>query len=76
MDASSQPVGRVARLHRVVRLTVMLCEGRRLSAGLVQDLFKISRRTLARDFKVIRDAGLNVVYFPDDDEYRLVTKDF
>ncbi len=76
MNDSSTTAGRVGRLQRLVRLTAMLCDGRRLNAGLIQDLFKISRRTLMRDLKVIRDAGMNVIYFPDFDDYRLVTKDF
>ncbi len=63
----------VSRLHRVLRLLVYLDSGPRYNAGQLAAEFQVSRRTIYRDIKLIRDQGIRVEFDEDNDGYFLAS---
>lgn len=63
----------VSRLHRILRLLVYLDSGPRYNAGQLATEFQVSRRTIYRDIKLLRDQGLRVEFDEDNDGYFLAS---
>jgi len=61
---------------RLVQIAFLLSSQKRLNVKDLQKRFEVSRRTIMRDMRSIRDAGLSVVYFDKENDYRLVGTDF
>lgn len=63
---------RLQRSQRLIRLTALFCEQRTLGMAEVKERFRITRRTAMRDLYLLREAGLHIVFFPYEQQYRLI----
>lgn len=61
---------------RLTQIAVMLATDKVVRTKDLQERFGVSRRTIARDVKAVREAGLNVVYDSQIDTFRLVDVEF
>jgi predicted DNA-binding transcriptional regulator YafY len=66
---------RCRRDFRIVRLVRLLSAGRSLDTDELCQRFGIHRRTVFRDIRMLREAGLNIVYFPLEHAFRLIGDD-
>lgn len=59
------------RLHRVLRLIRCLDSGPRYNAGQLSREFQVSRRTIYRDIKLLREQGIPIKFDEQNDGYYL-----
>jgi predicted DNA-binding transcriptional regulator YafY len=66
---------KASRTVRLIQLSWLLASGRRLTIDDVCRRFHVHRRTAFRDLRALKEAGLNVVFFPQEATFRLVSVD-
>jgi predicted DNA-binding transcriptional regulator YafY len=64
------------RSARLIRLTATICARRTFDLADVTRDFQVTRRTAMRDLRSLREAGLHIIFFPQEGRYRLVELDF
>ena len=65
------PPAMIQRQARALRIVTCLQSGPGFSANELARQVNVSRRTIFRDLRLIRAAGVNVFYDKDDEAYRL-----